>query len=189
MVEFYEVFRHHAGKKLLTEWPSGDSSRVSQAGMAVIALVLSVYGHHSGDELRHLTHRESPWMEARRGLLPYAKCSEEITLDMISHCYSTRKYIVSGEAYADGRLSLDQAADALQMDRADVVALFEDSGFTRPIDVIRLTADERARLLAAIRKDRAQRSGAAIDSIDLAKRSVVTTQRIEGVDARPWIDS
>ena len=183
-----EVFRHHAGKKTLTEWPLGNASYVSQTGAAVIALVLSIYGHQTGDELRHLSHRESPWMEVRRGLLPYEKCSEEITLDLVANCYSTKKYIVAGEAYADGRLSLDHAVDALQMHRADVVALFEEMGFTRSLDMIRLDADERTRLLAAIRKDRMQRSGAAVTSLDLAKRSVVATQRIEGVDARPWID-
>lgn len=94
---------------------------------------------------------------------------------------------VAGTAYAEGRLTLAEVAQVLQISRSDAVALLEERGFCRPPSVIAIDEDDRATLLQAIRRDRLARGGAAQRDEGLLIRSVVASQRIEGVDARPWL--
>jgi hypothetical protein len=94
-----------------------------------------------------------------------------------------------GRAYAEGRLSLNEAANLLSMPRPDAVAWLEENGHARDLKVIALTPEERERRLARIRVDRLERNGAPAASKQITTRDVIATQRIEGVDARPWLQA
>lgn len=93
---------------------------------------------------------------------------------------------VVGRAYAEGRLSLSEVSALLRMSSSDAVAFLEASGFCRSLETIALQDSERQRLLAKIREDRLKRGGKP-EGTALVSRSVVASQRIEGVDARPWV--
>jgi uncharacterized phage-associated protein len=47
--------------------------------LQILEMVYDVYGRYDAKHLEHLTHRESPWTEARRGYEPDEKCTHIIT--------------------------------------------------------------------------------------------------------------
>ena len=94
---------------------------------------------------------------------------------------------VIGRAYAEGRLSIDEAAKALSFEIEDTVALLEEQGFRRSVDTIRLDEATRNARLTAIRQDRLARRGQPSFDERLVARDVVASQRIEDIDARPWL--
>jgi hypothetical protein len=93
---------------------------------------------------------------------------------------------VVGRAYAEGRLSLAEVAAVLRLPSSDAVAFLETNGFCRSLETVALPGEERQRLLASIREDRLKRAGRP-EATALVSRSVIASQRIEGVDARPWV--
>jgi len=94
---------------------------------------------------------------------------------------------VAGRLYAEGTLSLDEAASLLLLPQWDVVAWFEEHGYARDLDVIRLQETERASRLDRVRSNRLKRGGQPVVDLALVAKEVVATQRIEDVDARPWV--
>ena len=88
-----------------------------------------------------------------------------------------------GRAYAEGRLSLREVAAILAVEPSDAIALLEEHGFCRAVDVIRLAPEEQKAKLAKLREHRLSSSEA---DTSLVQRDVIASQRIEGVEARPW---
>ncbi len=88
-----------------------------------------------------------------------------------------------GRAYAEGRLSLAECAAVLRVDVGDAIALLEEHGFARLPEVIELSPQDAAERLAAIRRARLAQTPPAAD---LVQRDVIASQRIEGIEARPW---
>jgi hypothetical protein len=93
----------------------------------------------------------------------------------------------AGHVYAEGRASIDEVAAMLGVAVPDVVALLEDHGFRRSVDGLRLSEDTRRRRLEQIRRDRLARGGQPESSPSAVARDVIASQRIEGIDARPWL--
>lgn len=95
----------------------------------------------------------------------------------------------AGQAYAEGRLSIDEVAAVLGMGVPDAVALLEQQGFRRSVEGLRLNAEKRGERLRIIHEDRLARSGAGLTSPrpDWVAREVIASQRIEDIDARPWL--
>ena len=91
-----------------------------------------------------------------------------------------------GEGYRQGRFSIDEAAAFLEMDQPDTLALLESAGYAQPLGEIRLSDEQRAEALRRIRADRKARGGRQESGGHVA-RSVIASERLEGVDARPWI--
>ena len=54
--------------------------------------IYASYGHLTGDELEHINHQETPWLEARGDCRPWEKCSNEISEQSMKLFY--RKMIV-----------------------------------------------------------------------------------------------
>lgn len=94
---------------------------------------------------------------------------------------------VVGRAYAEGRLSVNEVAALLERSVPDAVALLEKQGYRRTVDKLRLTQEEEARMLEKIRAERIARGGKPHVEKDLVQRDVIASQRIEGIDARPWV--
>ena len=97
--------------------------------------------------------------------------------------------VTAGHIYAEGRASIDEVASMLARDVPDVVALLEERGYRRTIDELRLSDEERASRLAQIRDERISRQGEPREDRSLAARDTIASQRIEGIDARPWLRS
>jgi hypothetical protein len=87
--------------------------------------------------------------------------------------------------YADSVLSIEEAAVLLQIPKHDVVHLFDELGAARPLSTF--DPEARRRLLHAVRQDRKSMSGAVDFRTDRLVRDVLSSERIEGIDARPWI--
>lgn len=91
-----------------------------------------------------------------------------------------------GRAYAAGKLSLEEAAGVSGLDPWDLIAELEAGHFCRPLSTISLDPAQRAALLVRIR---AERLRGPVSRGDLAAREVIASQRIEGIDARPWVNA
>jgi hypothetical protein len=96
-------------------------------------------------------------------------------------------FTAAGRVYAEGRASIDEVAAMLGLEVPDVVALLEDHGFRRSVDALRLSDEGRRERLESIRRDRLERAGQPASSPSQVARDVIASQRIEGVDARPWL--
>ncbi len=52
-----------------------------------IASVWSAYRVHSATSLRNMTHLESPWIDARKGVAPIERCNKEITKEAMKQFF------------------------------------------------------------------------------------------------------
>lgn len=52
--------------------------------------ILESYARFSGTELEIMTHREDPWLEARKGFSPMERCENEISEQTMKSYYSNR---------------------------------------------------------------------------------------------------
>lgn len=81
-----ELYRGHRGRLTVSSWPGGDSDALDAGELSSIDAVLEFYGEMTAHELSELTHRELPWLEARRGLSAGERSNREIT-DAAIHEY------------------------------------------------------------------------------------------------------
>ena len=84
--DLYEV---HRGSFEVAEWPRGDARRLTSGERATVDTVLDFYGGRSAQWLSDLTHREQPWLAARRGLPDGERGSREITLSSLEEYYGS----------------------------------------------------------------------------------------------------
>jgi hypothetical protein len=92
-----------------------------------------------------------------------------------------------GRAYASGALSIAQVAAILAISVPDAVAELEERGHYRSPEVLALHAEHEDAIYRALREDRERRSGEPELSEEHVLRDVIASERIEGVDARPWL--
>lgn len=52
--------------------------------------VLDVYAQFSGTQLEMMTHNEAPWLKARAGIGPFARCETEISETDMAEYYGAR---------------------------------------------------------------------------------------------------
>lgn len=71
------LYAEHRGQFKVSE-VSGDSSKLSHVQTETIDKVLEFYGDKTSQWLSDLTHTESPWIDARKGLAPGQRGSTEI---------------------------------------------------------------------------------------------------------------
>lgn len=79
--------------KSITKHSGIDTSGIVKPGIGtkseeLLNEVFDIYGEHSGSYLEDLTHRESPWKDARGNLPVYAACNNVITLEAMRSYYS-----------------------------------------------------------------------------------------------------
>ncbi|MGY3578924.1 Panacea domain-containing protein [Bradyrhizobium sp. USDA 4504] len=75
----------------LTDVRAGfDPMGLAEADRAFINSVLEVYAPLSGDQLEEMTHREEPWIEARAGVSPSARCETVIRNETMQRYYAGR---------------------------------------------------------------------------------------------------
>jgi hypothetical protein len=93
-----------------------------------------------------------------------------------------------GEAYAEGRLSLVEASQAVKLPVWEVIPRFEQLGFYRTGEAARLPQEKRDSLYQQMRESRLRRQGQPAPSEERVARAVIASQRIEDVDARQWLN-
>lgn len=64
------LYASHRGQFTVSAWPSGDPNNLSKSQRGSVDAVLDFYGDKSAAWLSELTHREEPWLRARRGMAP-----------------------------------------------------------------------------------------------------------------------
>src|SRR4051812_44900775 len=73
--DLYDV---HRGSFEVAGWPRGDAERLTPGERETVDAVLDFYGNRSAQWLSDLTHREQPWLSARRGLPVGERTATEI---------------------------------------------------------------------------------------------------------------
>ncbi len=84
-----DVFRDHRGAFTVSEWPKGRPEALDPVGRETVDAVLAFYGDKPSQWLSDLTHRESPWRDAREGLEAGERGSREITQAEMAEYYGS----------------------------------------------------------------------------------------------------
>lgn len=82
------LYRLHRGEFKVSEWPHGDPLALTRKQRETVDAVLNYYGDKSSQWLSDLTHREAPWVQARKGLAPGDPSKREISLASMAEYYS-----------------------------------------------------------------------------------------------------
>lgn len=84
------LYQVHRGRYMLRkgelDWRSSPDA-LNYAEKAAADFVVARLGARSGEDLRELSHRESPWQKARGDCPPGARCSKQITIESIGSYY------------------------------------------------------------------------------------------------------
>lgn len=78
----------HRGNYQVSDCPKGKPADLPPEDSSTIDAVLEFYGNKSSQWLSDLTHSESPWIMARKGLSPNQRGNSEITLESMIEYYS-----------------------------------------------------------------------------------------------------
>jgi uncharacterized phage-associated protein len=73
-----DLYSTHRGEFEISSVP-GDETALDQQARAVVDSVIEAYGRQSPQALSDQSHSEAPWLEARRGAPPGARCENEIS--------------------------------------------------------------------------------------------------------------
>jgi uncharacterized phage-associated protein len=84
----YELYLTHRGKFSIATWPKGNPGNLDKTQRGTIDAVIATYGPLDGQQLSYLTHEESPWRDARRGLAPTEISRVEIPAEVIQDYYT-----------------------------------------------------------------------------------------------------
>ncbi|MCI4626612.1 MAG: DUF4065 domain-containing protein [Candidatus Magnetoovum sp. WYHC-5] len=81
-----KLYENHKGQYSVNQWSFGDASKVQGIEKETIDSVLDYYGDKSAQWLSDLTHKEDPWLIARKGLSPNERGSRVIShADMMEY--------------------------------------------------------------------------------------------------------
>lgn len=83
------LYNCHRGKFNIKAWPEGNPESLSRQQVETIDAVLGFYGDKTSQWLSDLTHQETPWREARKGLLPGAPSNSVITRASMAEYYGS----------------------------------------------------------------------------------------------------
>jgi uncharacterized phage-associated protein len=83
-----DLYKIHRGLFKVNDWPKGDVGRLTEEQRQTVDAVLDYYGDKSSQWLSDLTHREAPWLEARKGLDPGDPGRKVITHAAMAEYYS-----------------------------------------------------------------------------------------------------
>jgi uncharacterized phage-associated protein len=84
-----KLYRQHRGVYQVGRWPLGSSSNLYARETSTIKAVVDYYNKFTGWQLAQLTHRETPWIEARNGLEPTERGEAEISLASMLEYYGS----------------------------------------------------------------------------------------------------
>jgi uncharacterized phage-associated protein len=82
-----ELFAAHKGRFLVSSVQGGKSSTLTDEQKDIIDSVLGYYAGRTAQWLSERTHSERPWVDARRGLLPFHSSAREISVAALRDFY------------------------------------------------------------------------------------------------------
>jgi uncharacterized phage-associated protein len=85
----YELFKKFQRQYQISTTKIGDPNKLKPKNIETIRAVLEYYGDKSSQWLSDLTHMESPWINARRGLAQNARGCREITHAALAEYYGS----------------------------------------------------------------------------------------------------
>ena len=85
------LYQHHCGEFTVNQqtFEQGDGDNLTEVQKETIDQVLEFYGPKSSHWLSNLTHQESPWIQARSGLSPGERGSNEIKISSLFEYYDS----------------------------------------------------------------------------------------------------
>jgi uncharacterized phage-associated protein len=83
------LYKSHRGNFTVKSWSAGTADRLTTTERASVDAVLNYYGDKDAFWLSELTHRESPWKDARRGLAAGERGGSEITKAAMAEYYGS----------------------------------------------------------------------------------------------------
>lgn len=84
-----DLYDLHRGIFQVAAWARGNKDALTADEKETVEIVLSFYGDKSSQYLSDLTHKEDPWRDARVGLPPGARGTNEITLSAMAEYYGS----------------------------------------------------------------------------------------------------
>ena len=84
-----KIYDQHRGKLNLTKWEGGNPEALDEDQKDTVQGVLNFYGGKTAQWLSDLSHKERPWLDARKGLSERDRGSAEITLASMEEYYSS----------------------------------------------------------------------------------------------------
>jgi uncharacterized phage-associated protein len=97
------LFSLHKGQFRVEGWKKGDASNLDDGEKATIDRIVNSYGKLNGQQLSILTHAEEPWRQARSGLAPTERSTNQISLESMVFYYG----------------ALETAEDAVDVDKLE----------------------------------------------------------------------
>jgi len=83
-----ELYARHKGMFKVSAW-DGNPETLDSNQQETVDVVLDFYGKRSSMELSQMTHREDPWLLARKGLGPSERGHREITHASMAEYYGS----------------------------------------------------------------------------------------------------
>lgn len=84
-----DLYQLHKGQFMISDWPTGNPAALSKDQQETVVQVVGSYGRLTSQALSDLTHRESPWRDARAGLPPTVRSDAEITPAAMAEYYES----------------------------------------------------------------------------------------------------
>lgn len=81
------LYELHRGQFKISTLSSGNEKALSKVQKETINAVLDYYGKKSAQYLSELSHSETPWKIARRGLAPGERGNNEISVESMAEYY------------------------------------------------------------------------------------------------------
>jgi len=91
--EVWQHFKDIDFNNLNCEIPEKEFDVFAEKEKEVLEEIWQVYGKYDGEYLEVLTHNETPWQEARRGLADNQSSQNEISLDSMQRYYSAKREV------------------------------------------------------------------------------------------------
>jgi uncharacterized phage-associated protein len=81
------LYSSHRGQFNVSTWSKGNAENLTDEEKATVDRILDSYGKLSGQQLSILTHAEEPWRQARAGLAPTERSTNQISLESLVFYY------------------------------------------------------------------------------------------------------
>jgi uncharacterized phage-associated protein len=83
------LYKVHKGLFVVRKWPDGNPDNLNQDQKDTLDGVVKFYAQKPAQWLSDLTHREKPWLDARKGLAEGERGDNEITPAAMDEYYSS----------------------------------------------------------------------------------------------------
>ena len=84
--KLYDRFKMYGYNKI----PKKESKTTNEELKGIVRQIYRIYGKLDGDQLEELTHQESPWMNARKGLEAHESSTNVIEFDDMVSFFHTK---------------------------------------------------------------------------------------------------